>query len=298
MKYASVILCLILIVVSGCANTSKTAEIGDDSGKATADTSDNPDKAIADTSDNSDELPESSGVEPTQLEPTQTSDLISLCLGFQDPRYGTSCAAAFSKDAKMCDKIVDKYNREVDEKYAEAHCRGFVAVIKKDITVCDSVNDPAYSTDACYEDFAIGTKQKSMCDKISHENRKIGCKARFDAEHSDVSVEDCKDIGAECYLKQAWKTKDKAYCKAYGEDAADILKEASRMACEAMIIADESICTPLKQVGVDEWWYCKQMGQLGKANPSEGQFYPENCGDNWDCQQRLVQMMVWYAGSR
>ena len=292
MKYAIVILCLILIMVSGCGNTSKTAEADDDSGKA-----------AVDASDTSDEVPEISGSEPTKseptkLEPTQTGDLLSLCLGFQDPRYGASCAAAFNKDAKMCDKIVDKYGRDIDEKYEEAHCRGLVAVTKKDITVCDSVSDSAYSTDSCYEDFAIGTKQKSMCDKISSENGKVGCKVRFDAEHSDVSVEGCKDIGAECYLKQAWKTKDKAYCKAYGEDAADILKEASRMACEAMILGDESTCTPLKQVGVDEWWYCKRLGQLGKANPSEGQFYPENCGDNWDCQQGLVQAMVWYAGSR
>ncbi len=303
MKHAIVVLCLVLILVSGCGNTSKTAEADDDSSKAAVDTSGNSDNAAADIFDGPGVLPEISGLEPTQIKPSkleavQASDLLPLCLGFEDSRYRTSCAAAFNKDIKMCADIIDPHGREIDELHEEAICKGIVAITKKDITICDSTNNQFYSVDSCYEDFAIGTKQKSICDKISSENGQVGCKARFDAEHSDVSVEGCERIGAECYLKQAWKTRDKAYCEAYGEDAADILKEASRMACEAMILGDESTCTPLKQTGVNEWWYCKRLGQFGKANPSEGQFYPEHCGDNWDCQKMLVQAMVWYAGSR
>ncbi len=247
------------------------------------------------------------GYEPTRDGPRavggdgRAAELLPLCLGFTDQWALQTCGAALNKDEKLCDNIVvqEEEGREYEQEYQRAKCRIQVAVMRGSTTLCDApeMKIPQLGDLGCYEAVAIGSKQQGLCDDIRSEKGQNGCNARYEAVHGDPGLDACPHIGSECFFRYAREGKRDA-CDAYADDSSEAFKETNRLACEAYVQGDASVCSPLKKVGVNEWWYCQQLGLLGAANPERGVFYPEKCGKNEDCQERLVAVMVRDAASR
>lgn len=217
--------------------------------------------------------------------------MLSICPTIKSTRWKQMCEAVFSGNVDKC-----VLQRQYGEKEV---CESMIAAVKKQPTMCDSVNpfitgidhtgkvvNMTIATD-CYKHYAIATLDSRYCEKSKSP---VNCQADIRMEKGEITLQQCAGDSI-CLSKYAKITKDKAACDQMKGGFAGADNKAE---CLAMITGDESYCESVTSV---DWKYrCIGLARWRNAMESGMMFQISECKGNSDCEREvLFSMEKWAA---
>ncbi|MFH0737341.1 MAG: hypothetical protein V1827_01925 [Candidatus Micrarchaeota archaeon] len=223
------------------------------------------------------------------------SQLLPLCLGFQEDEWRDMCGAVFRKDISACEGFVREGHAEL--------CGAYVASVSKDPSICGQVNPYVRGMDHegnliqtaspsdCYDYVASFMADKSLCEKAGSPS---GCEYRAKIWADGWSMEECAE--SECLFAYAWEHNSTKACDQFAKlFPSDPLESAIR--CRAMVTGYKTECNALQGGSVDVIYNCHSLSFYQEAMPSPGQFYPEKCEGFIDCERDVLTYMVRWAST-
>lgn len=222
-----------------------------------------------------------------------TSQLLQLCLGFQERKWMDMCGAVFSMDASRCAGQREYGHKEL--------CESWVAAVRKDPSACEQVSPyiTAFDNEGnvvttqvasdCYDHVAQAMADKSIC---AHASSRPGCEYRVAIWGDELGLDECKE--SECLMAYALRHNDTRACDRL-ETEVGYAGASAKAICMAMVRKDATVCGSIRDV--DYKYNCLGMVKLRDAMPSQGVFEPGACERNSDCQRKLLEYMVRWAAT-
>jgi len=180
---------------------------------------------------------------------------------YQDQCY--SGVAVVKKDISICEKILGDTNER-------EYCYSDIAVAKKDLSICDKIADDDVN-DSCYRRVAEARKDVSICEKIQDQDDREWCYKLVAIAKEDISI--CDDLFVDasknsdsCYYGVAVAKRDSSICEKI-QNIDRKFNENLRYFCYEEVAgmkADLSICNKIQDDETKD--YCYQSVAIAKAN--------------------------------